>query len=186
MASVTGKERCFMCGKEKATLRCGGCLREFCFNHLGDHRQELLRQFDDLEVNCDIFRHSLNQHIEQPKNNNLIQDIDQWEHNSLQIIRQTAEEARQRLIKNSEDYNHQLEVKLNELIKQLQESRQQNDFNEINLRQFHDELDKLTKELNTPSNIFIREETTSFISKISVQVTDNYVTAAPNGRNSYF
>jgi hypothetical protein len=43
--------------------------------------------------------------------------------------------------------------------------------NEINLRQFQEELDRLTKELTKPTFISIREDSTSFISKISVHAS---------------
>ncbi len=31
MAISTGKTRCIMCGKGKATIKCEGCLQEFCY-----------------------------------------------------------------------------------------------------------------------------------------------------------
>jgi hypothetical protein len=67
MAAATGKTRCVICDKEKATLKCGGCFQDFCFNHWDPHRQELNKQFDEMEINRDLFRQSLNQQIEESK-----------------------------------------------------------------------------------------------------------------------
>ena len=63
MAIATGKARCNMCSKEKSTVRCEGYLQIFCFNHLISHRQELSKQLDEIEVNRDLFRQTLNEQI---------------------------------------------------------------------------------------------------------------------------
>jgi hypothetical protein len=183
MAKATDKTSCVICSKEKATMRCGGCFQEYCFNHMTDHRQQLNTQLDEIEINRDLFRQSLTQHIEQPNNQTLIQEINQWELKSIKKIQQTAEEARQLVLKNSNEYHHQLEMKLNELTNQIRESRHENDFNEINLRQFQGELDRLTKELTKPSIISIREDSTSFINKVSVHVSGRSDNLIPNGEN---
>jgi hypothetical protein len=181
--AATGKTRCVKCDKEKATMKCGGCFEDFCYKHLGDHRQELNKQLDEIEMNRDIFRQLLIQQIEQPNNHILIQQINEWERNSIKIIQQTAEETRQVLLKNTNKYIPQVEIKLNKLTDQLRESRQEDDFNEINLRQFQEELNRLTKELTKPSNISIREDSISFINKISVHISDNDLNLIQNGEN---
>jgi len=183
MATATGKTRCVICDKEKATMRCGGCSQEFCYKHLGHHRQALNQQLDEIEVNRDIFRQSLTQQIEKPNNHILIQQIDDWEQKSIKIIQQTAEDVRQTFLKNTNKYVHQIETELNKLTDQLRESRQEDDFNEINLRLFQEELDKLTNTLIKPSNISIREESTSFINKISVHVSGKSLTSIPKDEN---
>jgi hypothetical protein len=56
MAIATDKAHCVICGKDKSSYKCGGCLQVFCFNHLADHKQELSKQFYEIEVNRDLFR----------------------------------------------------------------------------------------------------------------------------------
>jgi len=168
MATATGKTHCTICGKEKATIRCSGCLNEFCYKHWEPHRQELNKQLDEIELNRDLFRQLLNQQIEQPNNHVLMKQINQWESDSIKKITKTAEETRQILIKNNNQYIHQVEVKLNELTNQLRQSRQEDDFNEINLCQFREELNRLTEQLTKPLNISIQEDSSSFISQISI------------------
>jgi len=168
----TGKTRCIRCNKEKATLRCEGCLQHFCFNDWEPHRQELTQKLDQIHVNRDVFRQLLTQQSEDSNNYSLIQQINQWEERSINIIRQTAEQARKTVLSRKDNHIHKLELKLNELTKQLRESREENDVNEINLQHFQEELDKLTRELNKPTNICIREEQTTFITKICVNITN--------------
>jgi hypothetical protein len=183
MATAIGKTHCVLCDKEKATIRCGGCLQEYCYKHWESHRQDLNKQLDEIEMNHDLFRQSLTQQIQQPNNQILIQEIDTWEQNSIKIIQQIAEEAKQILIKNTDEHIHQLEINLTKLTDQLRESRHEDDFNELNLRQFQEKLNQLTKELSKPSNISIEEDSVLSINKISVHVSDNYLTSTPNGKN---
>jgi hypothetical protein len=171
MATAAGKTRCVICDKKKATFKCGGCLQEFCFQHVKGHRQELNNQLDEIEVNRDIFRQSLTQQIEQPNNHILIQQIDEWERNSIKNIQQTAEETRQILLNNINEYSHQIIIKLNELTNQLRKTRQENDFNETAVRHFDEELKLLTNELTKPSHISIQENSQPLINKISVEVS---------------
>jgi chromosome segregation ATPase len=183
MAEAIGKTRCVICSKEKATLRCGGCLQEYCSKHLENHRQELNKQFDEIEVNRDLFRQTLTQQIEQPNNHLLIQEIDAWEQKSIKRIQQLAEETRQTVLKSLNQCIDRLENKLNNLTNQLRESRDEDDFNEINLRLFQGELDKLTYELSKPSNISIREDSALLINNISVDMSGDCLTSIPNGEN---
>ena len=177
MATAVNKTRCSICGKEKATFRCAGCLEEFCNKHLVEHRQQLHKQLDEIELNRDLFRQSLTEHIQKPNiNNTLVQQINKWERDAIKKIQQTAEEARQIVLKKTSISIHQFEIKLNKLTDQLRESRDEDDFNEINLHQFQEELKQLTNELSKPSNISIREDSTPFISKLVVEVSDKYAT----------
>ena len=184
MATISGKIRCVVCDKEKATLRCGGCFEEYCYNHWNPHRQELNKKFEEIEINRDLFRQSLTQHIEQPNNDVLIEEINQWKEKSIEKIERTAEETRRRLIENTNEYFHQLEIKLIDLTNQLRQSREENDYNEISLRKFEQELNQLTKELNQGSNISIREDSTSFINQISLHIPHNFVSSITNGKDN--
>jgi predicted nuclease with TOPRIM domain len=74
------------------------------------------------------------------------------------------------------EYFHEMEIKLNKLTDQLRQTRQENDFNEIHLQQFQQELNRLTKELTESSNISIEEDSTTFISRISINVSGKDIT----------
>ena len=171
MATASGRARCVKCGKDRATMRCEGCMEDFCRRHRDDHQQELDKQLEEIEMNRDLFREALTQQSEKPDNRTYIQQIDQWENKSIEIIRKTADQARQTVLQGIIEHTGELESKLNKLTNQLRESREEHDFNEIDLRQFQEQLDKLTEELQRPSTISIREDSTSFITKIHVEVS---------------
>lgn len=170
MTTATGRIPCVTCGKERSTFKCGGCSREFCFNHLTEHKQELNKQLDNIEVNRDLFRQALTENTSKPQKNALIQQIDEWERNSIKTIQKTADEARQAVLEYTTGHSRELETKLNKLTDQLRQSREENDFFEIDLHRWNDELSRLTEELAKPSNINLRHESTSLVTKISIDV----------------
>ncbi len=62
----------------------------------------------------------------------------------------------------------ELENQLNNLAKQMKDIRQENEFNEMDLKQFQEKLNKLKNELDKPSNVSIKQELTGFINKIFI------------------
>jgi chromosome segregation ATPase len=149
-------------------LKCGGCLQEFCFNHLADHRQELSKQLDKIEVSRDLFRQTLTEQTTDQQKHALIQQIDDWERDSIKSIQKTAEEAREKLLKHITEQIEKLEIELNTLTKQLQQSREENDFYETDLNHWNEELTRLTKELSKPPNINLQQISTALVYKLCV------------------
>ena len=179
MAIATGKAQCIICSKEKCAVRCEGCQQIFCRNHLTDHCQELSEQLDDIEINHDLFVQILNEQTNNPKKHFLIKQIDQWEEDSIRKIQQTAKECRQILLEHTPEYFNKIEINLTKLTDQLRKTRQENDFNEIDIKHLQQKLTLLSEQLNNPSNLSIQQDSTSFINKISVVVSSgkclNYI-----------
>ena len=172
MATATGRGRCAKCGKEKnAVVRCEGCSKLFCFDDLPHHRQELSEQLYVMENSRDTFRQTLNDKTNNPNRHSCIKQIDQWESDSIRKIRQTAEQCRQSVAQQTAGHFQQIEVDLKQLTNELKNMRQENDFNEHNLRQMEQSLAKLAAKLDKPSNISIQQTSTSYISQISVVVS---------------
>jgi hypothetical protein len=174
MATATVKNRCVICDKEKASFKCEGCSQTFCYNHVTDHRQELSKQLDEIEVIRDLFRQTLVEQITEPRKHPLIQQIDTWERDSIDKIRRTADEARQLLFKHTTNHISNIEVKLTKLTDQLRENRQENDFVETDLNHWKDELTRLTKELDEIPNVSIRRDTIPLVTNILVDVPSKY------------
>jgi len=170
MAAGTVKNRCVICNKEKASVKCEGCLKTFCYNHISDHREELNKQLDEIETTRDLFRQTLTEQTAEPRKHLLIQQIDGWERDSINKIRKTADEARQLLLQHTTKYVTTIETKLAKLTDQIQHNRQENDFVEADLNHWKEELKRLTDELDKPSNIIIRQDTTPLVTKILIDV----------------
>ncbi|CAF0758915.1 unnamed protein product [Adineta steineri] len=169
--TIIGKNRCVTCDKEKATLRCGGCLQEFCFNHLTDHRQELRKQLDDIIATRDVFQQTLNEQRNDLEKHALIGKINEWERVSIKTIQQTAEEERQKVYKYASVHRRQIKFDPNKLSEQLGQSREENDIDDTNIRDWNEELNRLAKQLIKPLCIKLELDTTPLINAISVNVT---------------
>ncbi|UJR13274.1 hypothetical protein I4U23_000294 [Adineta vaga] len=171
MATRLSKTRCIRCDKEKTAVTCEGCLQLFCYDHLTEHRQELNKELHHIALNCDNFRQTLIEPITNSQKELFLNQIDQWEKDSMKIIQQTSNECRQILIQHTIKNIHQIEINLMKLMDEIREIRQEDDFNEINLKQFDMKLKQLQQQLDEPSDISIQQDSTSFISRIRVVVS---------------
>jgi len=115
MTTTAKKALCSTCGKGNGQVTCGGCSKIFCLKDFDGHRQELGKQLDEVEVTRDLFRQTLNEKRSEPQKHALIEQINQWENDSINKIRQAAEELRQISLKHIVELNTKLEDKLNKL-----------------------------------------------------------------------
>ena len=168
--ATTGKAQCSTCGKERSTYYCRGCLNDFCFNHLIQHRQILSKQLDEIENDRDQFQQTLNERKENPNKHVLLQEISKWEEYSIHKIKETAKKCKEMLIEHTNNCTTDLENKLTKLTEQMRQTRQEDEFNEIDLNELKSKLTKLTEEFVKPPNIVIQQDPTSFVHTISVVV----------------
>jgi uncharacterized phage infection (PIP) family protein YhgE len=171
MATTTSKTHCVTCGTRKIAYKCEGCSQYFCIIHLPDHHQAFSKELDEIKDKSNLFRETLIEQRKNPHKHSLIQQINQWEEDSIHKIQQTAEEARQVLLEHTGENINEIEIKLTRLTDELKQTREENDFNEINLNEFKQKLEQLEEQLNKPSNISIRQDFSLFIMKISVLTT---------------
>ncbi|CAF1113186.1 unnamed protein product [Adineta steineri] len=168
MAMANNKTLCFTCNKDKITYPCKGCLKEFCLTHLTEHQQILNEQLNDIINVYDQFKQTINEQKQNSQNDLLINQINRWEKNSIEIIQQKAQECRRILIEYSPTFFNDIEKKFNDLSEQIKEIHSENEFNEIDLNNLKKQLIEITEELNNRSNISIQEDSQSFINKISI------------------
>ncbi len=171
MEKTTSGNQCTICGKENATIKCSGCSAGFCFRDLLGHRQQLSKELDNVEYQRNLFRQTLTEQRTTPQNHSLVKQINQWEEKSIEIIQQTADEARQVLLKSTSRNINQIEMKLRHFTEEIHHIREENDFNEIHLYQLKKKLQGLEDQLNNPSNITIQEDASTFIRKISIWIS---------------
>lgn len=174
-AAAVGKAQCITCGKEKSTIQCQGCLQLFCYNHIGDHRKEFTAQLEEIDTTCNQFQQTITKLTMKPQKHPLFQQIDQWERDSIQKIQQTAEEARQILLKHLPVHVTAAKEQLKQFTSQVKESREENDFFETDIQQWMKQLIILREKLRTPSNIVIELTDVPLVTKISVDVFRKYI-----------
>ncbi|CAF1218589.1 unnamed protein product [Adineta steineri] len=164
----TNKTQCFTCHRENNTYTCEGCSNRFCVIHLTEHQQLLNEHLHNIIDDYNEFKERINQQKQTPLNHSLIKKIDQWERNSIEKVKQKAQECREVIIELLQTCINNIEMKFNDLNKQIQQLQKENDFNEIQLNHLKNQLTKITEELNSPSDISIEQDSQAFINKISI------------------
>ena len=166
MATSSTKPICVVCNKEMRTYLCDGCSQRFCGKHLDEHRKNLEKQFEQIEINHDELRQILNDSRKHP----LMNEINQWEIDSIDKIKQTANQCRERFINYTKWSFLHIENKLNYLGEQMKEMRDESDFNDMDLEQFQQKLNQLQEELLQPADLFIEQQSTSFLNFIFLDI----------------
>ena len=145
---------CSLCNKAKGIYRCEGCSQIFCPKHSIDHRTALNKQFEEISLSHDLLHQTLDKQLEEislthelthqtlneqsedPQKHLLVEEINRWEKKSIDLIRTTAEQMRKELLEGATEDITQTKQKLQVLSKELREGREENDFSEIDLRQW--------------------------------------------------
>ena len=89
---------CLTCNKKVAFFTCRTCRKDFCEDHINEHHQTPIKQFEDLLVDHAQFEETLHHYLHEPHQHPLFQQIDKWERQSIRQIQQLAEENRKKLL----------------------------------------------------------------------------------------
>jgi chromosome segregation ATPase len=170
MATSIIENHCAKCKKENVILKCEGYSQRFCHNDFGNHRQEVEQQLDDIQINRDLLQQTLVEQTTEPQKQQLIQQINRWEEESINTIKKTAEETRQILRSHTNRNIRKIKLKLDNLSHRLEQSREEKDFVETNLNEWNQQLIRLKEELNKPSDVKISHDSTPLITKIYVDI----------------
>ncbi|CAF0850876.1 unnamed protein product [Adineta steineri] len=165
---ANNKRKCFTCHRENNTYTCEGCSKRFCATHIPEHQQRLNEELNHIIDHYNKFKQTINEQKQNSRDLPLVNQINQWEINSIEIIQQKAEECREIVIKSSQTFINNIEHEFNDLNKQIQQLQKENDFNEISLNNLRNQLVEITEEFNNPSNISIQQNSQTFINEISI------------------
>ena len=165
---ISSKNFCGICSKGKGTFKCEGCTRIFCPKHSIEHRNDLSKQLEEIEVAHDLAFKTLSQQTQNLRQHSLIQFVDQWEYQAIEQIRQLADETRTNLLEDIGQHTNIIKKKLQDLSEQLRQAREDNDFLEDDLQQWMDLLERLKSEVHHPVNITIQKDSTPIVMKIRI------------------
>ncbi|CAF0890073.1 unnamed protein product [Adineta steineri] len=172
MTIASNKTLCFICNEEKITHPCKGCSKEFCFKDLAEHKQILNDELDHIVNEYNEFEKTIDEQKQNPSNHLLMKKIDQWEINSIEKIKEKAQHWREVVLEYSPTLISDIEKKFNDLMEQIKQIREENEFNEINLSYLKNQLKKITDELNNPSSISLQQNSKLFINDISIFISN--------------
>ncbi|CAF0860603.1 unnamed protein product [Adineta steineri] len=168
MAMANNKTRCYTCNEEKITFNCKGCSKEFCLTDLIEHCEILTNELHSITYEYNEFKQTINEQKQNPQNHLLIEQISQWEIKSIDKIQQKAQEYRENVTKSLQTCINDTEMKFKDFDEQVKQIQKENEFNEINLNYLRNQIIRMTKELNNPSKISIKQDLQSFINEISI------------------
>ncbi|CAF1476897.1 unnamed protein product [Adineta ricciae] len=171
MAMANNKKQCFVCNRDKIIYPCRGCFKEFCLLHLNEHLQSLNEDFNKIINDYNQFKDEINQ---KQFVSSSMKQIDQWEKNSIEIIQQTAQQYRNILIEKGEDFD-KLKRKFDEIAGKLTKVQKENEFNELDLNYFKDQLMKMKKQSENQLEMNSKENSQIFIEKLSKRVTQKLI-----------
>ncbi len=175
-SSNSSDSKCVTCTKSIGTFTCRGCQQDFCMTHAAEHRQMLSMQMDeDIIPLHDQLQQDLIQQINKSLNHPLMKEIDQWENDSIEKIRQTANNARKDLLSIIEKHKNKIKQNLDHVTEELKTARNNDHFFENHLKQWMEKLNHLSNDLKTPQiiNCEYSNNNPPFISKILInQSTD--------------
>lgn len=178
MATSTSSSQpsCSVCSKEKRTFVCDGCSRRFCRVHLDEHQEILEKEFDQIETRHDVLRERINAFEQDPMKHPLMIEINEWENISINIVKRTAHQAREKFLRAVNPYFPHLIYKLNYLAQQIKEIRRE-EFNDQDIQQLTEKLNQLEKELVQPTDLVIERQPTALVDFVSLRIpsgTQNY------------
>lgn len=171
MASANNKTRCATCNKENITYNCDGCSNRFCFKHLGEHREMLNGELDEIIDKYNQFQQTMNEQKQNSQNSSLIKQIDEWEITSILKIQQTADDCRIAVNKYANRVVVDVENKLHPFRKQMKVFQETNEFNEVNLNDLKEQLVIIRKDLDESSRVVVQRDSRPFIDKISIELS---------------
>ncbi|CAF1175450.1 unnamed protein product [Rotaria sordida] len=154
MASINMKQPCIKCSKGAGITTCNGCQQVYCVNHFNQHRQELANQMENISQKRDLFRQTLDHKIiEHP----LFCQINTWEQESINKIRIAAETVRVELRELLNRTKNELEKSISKITEELRSSREFDDYTEIDIKKWTQQLRTLRKMLESSSTISLSE-----------------------------
>ncbi|CAF0998936.1 unnamed protein product [Adineta steineri] len=144
------------------------CLKNFCLMDLTKHRQILNEELHHIINDYNQFKQRFSEQKPNPHDLSLINQINQWEIDSIIKIQQKARDCREIVINSSQICINDIEKKFNDLNEQIKQIHSENEFNEINLNYLRNQLIKIREELNNPPKTSIIQDFQLFINDVPI------------------
>jgi hypothetical protein len=154
-ANTIQKKPCSKCDKGSGIFTCDGCQQSFCRKHSDEHRQELATLMDNVGQEHDVLQRDINR---EAGVHPLLSRIDAWERESIDKIQQVANQARVDLNQLINQKKQELKTTMTKLTNELQSSRESEDYTELDLKKWIDQLNDFRQDLAQSINTYLIEE----------------------------
>jgi len=157
MSTSTNETRlCFKCGLTGA-FQCSGCQQLFCLNCFRCHREDISTQLTNILDENARLRYVYG-HREIWSDHPVLNEINNWECRTIDLIKQIASETRDELRRLISERNIRMDKLLIQSSLNLQHLHQEHEFIEKALIQMREQLNKIKTELETPFQIQLKED----------------------------
>lgn len=144
---------CVICNKAVGLYDCRECQRTFCKKHVAEHNLELAKQMDEIVYNHDLLQQQLSEQTAASSQHPLIIEINNWERESIDKIKDLAEKIRRELDQLLIENKKLIKKELEETSIELKTHKETDDYSEKDLTKWTQALEMLKKQLSTSSNI---------------------------------
>jgi hypothetical protein len=146
------KQKCSNC-KKMGMIRCDGCTHRFCTIHFNEHRQHLDTLFEHVCNDRDTLCEQINNPGPVSTSNNsqrisLLNEITEWENKTLQMVKQTAERAREQINELMVSNKKTAAIELDKLSKELRKHKEDDDYFEQDIEILSKKLKQIQIDLN--------------------------------------
>jgi hypothetical protein len=169
--SLMEKKPCIKCDKGNGIIICYGCQQSFCTKHILNHREDLSKQMDNIGQEHDLFRRDFNR--EEQNAHPILTQINTWELESIIKIQIAAETARVILRQIIDRNRNELKITMNKINEELRLSRESDDYTEIELEKWIQQIKQLRQLIETPVNINIIEDEHNTSSIRLIKIKEN-------------
>ncbi|UJR16014.1 hypothetical protein I4U23_002929 [Adineta vaga] len=174
MSSASKRKTCSIASdcKQTAATNCEGCSQAFCTKHFIDHRRLLTEDMDAIISEHNHFQALVNEQSVEVDLHPLTQTINDWEQKSIKTIQNKASDLRQELLQLITTRRNDLTSKLRQLAVYLTESRESDNFLEIDLEQWKYKLEDLKTKFESSSiYTFDRHDNVPLVPNTSISLT---------------
>ncbi|CAF1436592.1 unnamed protein product [Rotaria sp. Silwood1] len=168
------KEECSSCSTRTGVLKCQGCQSLFCSDDYNLHRIELDRQANEITNESNTLQKTSSE-TSSGLESLLLNQINKWEIESIQKVKEAAEEARRQVQALCFSISQQNVTYTQEIVQELLKSKQNHDFDERHLMKWKTRLNELKLSITKP-DISVDEQKSGnpFIMKIFVNEKDRF------------
>lgn len=150
MATGAQQKPCVEC--KNGMVICNGCENRFCHPHFDEHLQEIQKRMDQVVQEHDQLVDTLNSSATASE---LLSQINEWEQQSFEKIKDAARQARIHLQKSLDHKKDQLMVLLRYTAEQLESSQASKAYTEKDLNRWLQQLEELRKISERPIDMEI-------------------------------
>ncbi|CAF3414925.1 unnamed protein product [Rotaria socialis] len=169
-------QTCSACGITAGIFVCRGCLKSFCLHHTNEHRNSIEQQMETILFNHERLRQFVASEEVEEYFQQLHGHVSQWETQSINKIRDTANDIRQQLKFINQRYHDSTDDQLRQLKQQIRNAQNDGNFFENDLKMWQTEIQKLQSTISEQENlqISLANNSESFISRIKLTDKTDY------------